>query len=100
MLVAVRLGGSIPSTNARLTRLGVSHAGGDLVTDTAIVRVTDDSTPDEIREAITNIARTASRCPAHWIQRRAKMHERINALLDELEARTCACPDYPDCDQA
>jgi hypothetical protein len=57
------------------------------VTDTAIVRVTDDSTPDEIREAIANIARTASRCPAHWTERRGKMHERINALLDELDAR-------------
>lgn len=71
-----------------------------MAADTAIVRVTDDSTPDEIREAITNIARTAAMCPAHWTERRAAMHARINALLDELEARTCACPDYPDCDGA
>ena len=55
--------------------------------DTAIVRVTDDTPADEIREAITNLAHTAARCPAHWTDRRAGMHARINALLDELEAR-------------
>lgn len=57
------------------------------MTDTAIVRVSDDTPADEIREAITNIAKTAARCPAHWAERWAKMHERINALLDELDAR-------------
>lgn len=70
------------------------------MSNTAIVRVTDDTPPDEIREAITNIARTAARCPAHWVERRAKMHERINALLDELEARECVCPDALDYDGA
>jgi hypothetical protein len=57
------------------------------MTDTAIVRVTDETTAEELREAITNLARTASRCPSHWTERKAKMHERINALLTELENR-------------
>ena len=55
--------------------------------DTPIVRVTDETTPEELREAITNLARTASRCPAHWVERKAKLHERIDALLYELEGR-------------
>ena len=62
------------------------------MTDTAIIRVTDDTPPEDIREAITNIARTAARCPAHWVDRRARMHERINALLDELEMREICGP--------
>ena len=68
--------------------------------DTAIVRVTDDTPPEEIREAITNIARTGARCPAHWTDRRAKMHERINALLDELEWRERFCGEDPEYDGA
>ena len=53
---------------------------------TAIV-ITDDTTPDELREAITNLAATASRMPAHWTDRRAALHARIDALLDELGTR-------------
>lgn len=51
-----------------------------------VLRVTDDTTPAELREAITNMARTAARCPAHWTDRKAEIHNRINALLSELEA--------------
>ena len=60
------------------------------MSDTAIIRVTDDTDPAEIREAITNLARTASRCPAHWVERKAHWHERINSLLDELDGRAAA----------
>ena len=49
--------------------------------------VTDDTTADDLREAITNLAATAHRMPAHWVEKRAAMHERINALLTELEAK-------------
>ena len=58
-----------------------------MVTDTAIVRITDETTPEELREAITNLAATAARLPAHWVERKATMHARINALLDELQGR-------------
>lgn len=39
----------------------------------------------ELREAITNLARTSSRSPAHWVDRKAEWHHRINQLLDLLE---------------
>ena len=52
-----------------------------------VVRIDDDTTPEELREAITNLAATASRMPAHWTDKRAAIHERIDALLDELGAR-------------
>ncbi len=55
--------------------------------DTPIVRVTDDTTPEELREAITNLAATAARLPAHWVDRKAVLHARIDALLDELAGR-------------
>lgn len=40
---------------------------------------------DEIAEAITNMAHTAARMPAHWVDKRAALHDQINALLDQLE---------------
>lgn len=43
-------------------------------------------TVDELREAITNMAHTAARMPAHWTERRAAIHAQIDALLDQLEA--------------
>lgn len=59
------------------------------MTMTPAIVITDDTTPDELREAITNLAATASRMPAHWTDRKAAMHARIDALLDELGARDC-----------
>jgi hypothetical protein len=50
------------------------------------VIVGSDETREELREAITNMARTASRLPAHWAERKATLHERINGMLDQLEA--------------
>ena len=49
--------------------------------------VTDDTTADELREAITNLAATAHRMPAHWTDRRAVLHARIDVLLDELDGK-------------
>lgn len=39
----------------------------------------------EIEEALTNMAATAARMPTHWVARKAAIHERINALLDQLD---------------
>ena len=58
-----------------------------MAADTAIVRITDETTPEELREAITNLSATAARLPAHWIERKAVLHGRIDALLDELAGR-------------
>lgn len=57
------------------------------MTMTPAIVITDDTTPDELREAITNLAATASRMPSHWTDRRAALHARIDALLDELGTR-------------
>lgn len=56
-----------------------------MAADTAIVRVTDDTSADELREAITNLSATAARLPAHWTDRKAVLHGRIDALLYELD---------------
>ena len=50
------------------------------------LRITDDSTRAEIAEAITHLAQYAARQQHHpdstrWV----RAHERINALLDDLE---------------
>lgn len=42
-------------------------------------------TVEELREAITNMAATAAKMPAHWVDRRAAIHARVNELLDKLE---------------
>ena len=45
----------------------------------------DEETAVDLREAITHLAHTSSRLPAHWVDRRAALHDRINELLDQLE---------------
>jgi hypothetical protein len=50
------------------------------------VIVGSDETREELCEAITNMARTASRLPVHWTERKAKLHQRINDMLSDLEA--------------
>lgn len=64
-----------------------SQFGRFPVTDTAILRVTDETTAEELREAITNLNQYAMRLPAHWKDRKATIHARINVLLTELENR-------------
>lgn len=49
--------------------------------------VTDDTTAEELREAITNLGAYAARLPAHWTDRRADTHRRINVMLDELDKK-------------
>jgi hypothetical protein len=47
--------------------------------------VTDATTKAELAEALTNMAATAARTPAHWAERKAAIHARIDALLYEYE---------------
>lgn len=49
--------------------------------------ITDNTSADELREAITWLARDAARLPAHFVERKAAAHKRIDALLTELETR-------------
>jgi hypothetical protein len=72
----------------------------DLLPKRDVIVVSDETTREELCEAITNMAHTASRLPAHWTDRRAKMHERINMLLDELDARTILDGADLNCDGA
>lgn len=48
--------------------------------------VSDDSTREEVAEALTHLARKASRVPAHWTDRKAAIHAAMNDLLDQYEA--------------
>lgn len=50
-----------------------------------VVRVTDATTRAELEEAMGNIRATLRRMPAHWTERRAGLHAKINALLDDWE---------------
>lgn len=40
----------------------------------------------ELVEALTHHAATLKRMPAHWTERRASVHAKVNDLLDQLEA--------------
>ena len=50
-----------------------------------IVVITDETTRAEIEEALTYLAATAARLPRHYVDRKAAIHARIDALLDDLE---------------
>jgi hypothetical protein len=58
-----------------------------------ILRVTDETTADDLRECLANLCHSAKRCipvvgndllPTEWDRR----HARIDALLDELQQAT------------
>jgi hypothetical protein len=40
----------------------------------------------ELEEAMTNVVATLKRMPAHWEDRRAGMHRKLNDLLDQWQA--------------
>jgi hypothetical protein len=50
-----------------------------------VLRVTDDTTRAELEQAIANINATLHRMPNHWVERRAGLHEKIDALLEDWE---------------
>jgi hypothetical protein len=50
-----------------------------------IVRVTDNTTKAELEEAITSHRATLARMPAHWTDRRAALHAKIDAMLADWE---------------
>lgn len=55
------------------------------MTDTAreVVVVRDDTTRAELEEAMANVVATLHRMPAHWTDRRAKLHAKLDELLGD-----------------
>lgn len=45
----------------------------------------DEVAAEDLREAITHLAHTASKLPRHWVDRRADLHHKMNELLDQLQ---------------
>lgn len=46
----------------------------------------EDTTKLELEEAMTNIVATLDRMPAHWTDRRAQLHMKLDDLLDKWTA--------------
>lgn len=57
------------------------------MTDTAreVVVVRDDTTRADLEEAMTNVVATLHRMPAHWTDRRAGLHAKLDAMLTDWE---------------
>lgn len=55
------------------------------MTTQPIVRITDDTTRAELEEAMANVVATLHRMPAHWTDRRATLHARLDAMLEDWE---------------
>lgn len=56
-------------------------SGGDRVT----ILITDDTTRAELEEAMANIVATLHRMPSHWTDRRAALHAKLDALLEDWQ---------------
>jgi hypothetical protein len=65
-------------------------------TPAPIVRVTDETTKAELEEAIVGHRETLRRMPAHWADRRARLHGLIDALLVDWEQAPDGRPEVPD----
>lgn len=47
--------------------------------------ITDETTRAELEEAMTNIVATLHRMPAHWTDRRAGLHAKLDHMLEDWE---------------
>lgn len=56
--------------------------------DNVSITADQPTTRAEIEAAIVEHNRTLSRMPAHWADRRASLHDKINALLDQRDQAT------------
>ena len=61
--------------------------GSDAWHDLRLFVVTDDTTRADIEEALHHLTAAAKRLPSHYVDRRAAIHVRIDALLTELQGR-------------
>jgi len=53
-----------------------------------VMVITDDTTRAELEEAMANMVTTLHRMPAHWTDRRASLHAKIDAMLEDWERAT------------
>lgn len=53
------------------------------MTTQAITRITDETTKAELEEAMAHLVHTLHRMPAHWTDKRAGLHAKIDALLED-----------------
>ena len=49
------------------------------------VVITDDSTRADLEEAMAHVVATLHRMPAHWTDRRASLHAKLDAMLADWE---------------
>ena len=57
------------------------------MTDTTreVIVVTDETTRAELEEAMTNVVATLHRMPAHWTDKRAGLHHKLDAMLTDWQ---------------
>ena len=48
-----------------------------------VIVIHDDTTRAELEEAMRNVVETLHRMPAHWTDRRAKLHAKLDDLLGD-----------------
>lgn len=58
--------------------------------------ITDDTTKAELEQALTEHVRTLQRMPAHWADRRAALHAKLDAMLTDWEQAPDGGPEVPD----
>lgn len=49
------------------------------------VRVTDETTRAELEDTMRQVTATLHRMPAHWTDRRAALHAKLNVLLEDWQ---------------
>ena len=49
------------------------------------VVITDDSTRADLEEAMHHVVATLHRMPKHWTDRRAALHTKLDAMLEDWE---------------
>ena len=58
---------------------------GATMTTTHTIVIKDDTTRAELEEAMANIVATLHRMPAHWTDRRASLHAKLDVMLEDWE---------------
>ena len=57
--------------------------GATMTTHTIVIK--DDTSRAELEEAMANVVATLHRMPAHWTDRRASLHAKLDAMLADWE---------------
>lgn len=56
----------------------------DMARETIVI--TDETTRAELEEAMANVVATLHRMPAHWTDKRAGLHAKLDLLLTDWES--------------